>query len=268
MSSVLLLTALGHADPVAALADEAGQRKLVAWLEDTKIRALPLGEREQLRASDSPAWPASFAAYCQQLGCSLPPTPRAAVLDWLLCWAVGLEYRDGAARFTPSQSTLDSDQAKLEQLSLDEQTLTGGARQPLCAPPAQPSDEPPPPLRPPQLSPPSSGRSWRLQPLRCTCSSTAPAERRGRQRGWPPRWSWRRAPRGSPGWPPCRLTSAPALLPLPPPPQMRRARFRSASSWATTRRCCAPLRCCVRAMWLRCGSCRAARMRRWWLRRR
>ena len=87
------------------------------------VAALPLARRNSLTAPI----PASFAAYCQQLGCSLPPTPRAAVLDWLLCWAVGLEDRDGAERFTPSQTTLDSDQAKLEQLSLDEQTLTGGA---------------------------------------------------------------------------------------------------------------------------------------------
>ena len=120
-----MLRALGHVDPAAALADE---RRTVAWLEDTKIRALPPASREPLRAAaDEAAWAAAFAAYCAQLGCPVSPARTGAALSWLLAHAVGLEYHDQAPRLAPSAAGLAGDAAELQQLTLDEQTLRGGA---------------------------------------------------------------------------------------------------------------------------------------------
>jgi hypothetical protein len=57
-----MLAALGHPDAAGATADAGAQARTVAWLEDTKIRALPLSERGALRdAAAAPAWEAAFA---------------------------------------------------------------------------------------------------------------------------------------------------------------------------------------------------------------
>ncbi len=58
----LLLAALNHPAPAEATADAAAVARTVAWLEDTKIRALPLGDRAPLRDADADvAWEAAFA---------------------------------------------------------------------------------------------------------------------------------------------------------------------------------------------------------------
>ena len=62
MTAQLLLAALGHASPAAAVADGAALAATVAWLEDTKVRALPLEARAPLRdAAAGAAWEAAFA---------------------------------------------------------------------------------------------------------------------------------------------------------------------------------------------------------------
>lgn len=62
MTAQLLLAALGHASPGAAVADAAALAATVAWLEDTKVRALPLDARAPLRdAAAGDAWEAAFA---------------------------------------------------------------------------------------------------------------------------------------------------------------------------------------------------------------
>jgi hypothetical protein len=130
MTAHLLLAALGHPAPAAGLADAVAQARTVGWLEDTKIRALPLEARCALRdASAEAAWAAAFAEvrrrgsagrgavrrsaradacrpacggpwqYLAQLGCPVPAARRGEALTWLLGHAVGLEYHDaGAAR--------------------------------------------------------------------------------------------------------------------------------------------------------------------------
>jgi hypothetical protein len=62
MTVQLLLAALGHAAPAAAVADAAALAATVAWLEDTKVRALPPDARGPLRAAGGgEAWEAAFA---------------------------------------------------------------------------------------------------------------------------------------------------------------------------------------------------------------
>lgn len=96
----LNLRALGY--PVAdtfAVEDSGGFRKLIVWLEDTKIRLYKPEERKQLRATGAhAAWEAAFARYLHEQRCPLASQPdaRAAVLDWLLQQAVSFEYRDNA----------------------------------------------------------------------------------------------------------------------------------------------------------------------------
>ena len=61
MTVQLLLAALGHAAPAAAVADGAALAATAAWLEDTKVRALPADARGPLRDAAGEAWEAAFA---------------------------------------------------------------------------------------------------------------------------------------------------------------------------------------------------------------
>ena len=135
MTAQLLLAALGHPEPAAAAADAGAQARTVAWLEDTKIRALPLDARAALRAADgadAPAWQRAFSEvrvrvcatrprrgceavgraladaaaaaarpspqYLSAVGCPVAPERRAEAVTWLLGHAVALEYSDAGAR--------------------------------------------------------------------------------------------------------------------------------------------------------------------------
>lgn len=74
---------------------------LVAWLEDTKIRFLPVNDRQPLR-DPSPNWLSTFKEYLQKLGCPhkvkepFEGVERLTILDWILSHAIGLAYRDNA----------------------------------------------------------------------------------------------------------------------------------------------------------------------------
>ena len=100
----LAVDALGYAKGVPALAlDDRAFREFIVWLEDTKIRAMPMDARGPLRAVDAPAaWNSAFASLVAETGCELDvddaaQTPR--VFDHLLEQAVALDYRDNADDF-------------------------------------------------------------------------------------------------------------------------------------------------------------------------
>jgi RNA transcription, translation and transport factor protein len=61
MSVRLLLHALGHPSPDAALDDDTALGRCVAWLEDTKVRALPPDSRQPLRDVTAATWETAFA---------------------------------------------------------------------------------------------------------------------------------------------------------------------------------------------------------------
>lgn len=91
-----------------ALASRLGQaslRALVAWLEDTKIRRRPVAERAVLRDGTHALWEDEFARYLAELGCpreSASPLTDAALtahVEWLLGYAVSLEYVERAAAY-------------------------------------------------------------------------------------------------------------------------------------------------------------------------
>ncbi len=76
-------------------------RTLVVWLEETKIRALPIPDRVALRAiGDDRTWETAFGAYLQELACPRPfrsgmvTADLTLILSWLLSRAVALEYHD------------------------------------------------------------------------------------------------------------------------------------------------------------------------------
>ncbi|GFR44220.1 hypothetical protein Agub_g5408 [Astrephomene gubernaculifera] len=77
-------------------------RQLVVWLENKKIREYKIADRKALNDTQSPSWDAAFKKYLGDLECPLPPpaggSPPAllAALQWLLAYALHLEYEDNA----------------------------------------------------------------------------------------------------------------------------------------------------------------------------
>lgn len=69
--------------------------KLVCWLEDRKIRKLPISDREGLRTANE-AWSGSFNNYLNILDCPYAWGPDDAidVIFWLTSHAVAMEYED------------------------------------------------------------------------------------------------------------------------------------------------------------------------------
>ena len=67
---------------------------LVSWLEDRKIRALEIGERNSLRHNDE-HWSGAFGKYLQTLECPFAwPEGAADCVSWLVSHAINLEYED------------------------------------------------------------------------------------------------------------------------------------------------------------------------------
>ncbi len=101
----LAVDALGYAKGVPALAlDDRAFREFIVWLEDTKIRAMPMDARGPLRAVDAPAaaWNSAFASLVAETGCELDVDDAAQiprVFDHLLEQAIALDYRDNADDF-------------------------------------------------------------------------------------------------------------------------------------------------------------------------
>ena len=102
------LQALEHpqADTLT-LDSDAEFRTLVKWAENRKIRFYAPEDRKALDSTDAPTWPAALQAYVQDLGgdvqsltgkAAAPDTKvaREVVADWLLSYAVGMEYSDRA----------------------------------------------------------------------------------------------------------------------------------------------------------------------------
>lgn len=69
-------------------------RTLVLWLEDQKIRHYKIEERADLRKIDSPRWTNAFKKYLQDLACSCLHGTLIEQLEWLISYAVKLEYSD------------------------------------------------------------------------------------------------------------------------------------------------------------------------------
>jgi hypothetical protein len=68
-------------------------RQLVSWIEDAKIRLYKVEDRASLRDFSDKAWNQTFEKYLKALECSYNSTD-GRVLQWLLNYALSLEYRD------------------------------------------------------------------------------------------------------------------------------------------------------------------------------
>lgn len=120
MGDKALLLALGypraqtfnHADPQYI-------RNLVVWLENVKIRQYPVEERKELGDTQSSAWQDTFSKYLQDVDCPLSLEPGGsntqAVLQWLLNYAVSLEYADAAEQYNATTQQLQQKQQAEQQ---------------------------------------------------------------------------------------------------------------------------------------------------------
>ncbi|KAJ8881666.1 hypothetical protein PR048_018152 [Dryococelus australis] len=79
---------------VAIFPDDDQYRNLVIWLEDQKVRHYKIEDRQKLRDIKSSDWIKAYNTYLKDLACSVQTEKRAEQLQWLLSFAVRLEYAD------------------------------------------------------------------------------------------------------------------------------------------------------------------------------
>lgn len=97
----LKLQSLGHPNPDSFnCEDEKEYRSVVLWLEDQKIRHYKIEEREGLRNIDNmDIWMEAYDTYQRDLvSPAVHLTPKEQ-LNWLLSYAVRLEYADNVDKY-------------------------------------------------------------------------------------------------------------------------------------------------------------------------
>lgn len=80
--------------PFSYFTDEKEYRSVVLWLEDQKIRHYKIEEREGLRNVDSDSWNEAYDSYQKDLVSPANDGTPNEKLNWLLSYAVRLEYAD------------------------------------------------------------------------------------------------------------------------------------------------------------------------------
>jgi len=104
------LGALNH--PSAATFNSQNQgdyRNLILWLEDQKIRHYKIDQRQQLRDFNSDKWTEAFHKYLSDVGCPVLKNSPEEILDWLLGFAVRLEFADGTETYKKYDSRFIAD---------------------------------------------------------------------------------------------------------------------------------------------------------------
>ncbi|CAH4036514.1 RNA transcription, translation and transport factor protein [Pieris brassicae] len=100
----LKLTALGHPNPETFnCEDEKEYRSVVLWLEDQKIRHYKIEEREGLRSIDSENWKEAYDIYQKDLVSPVVDGTLNEQLNWLLSYAVRLEFADNVSKYKDVQ---------------------------------------------------------------------------------------------------------------------------------------------------------------------
>lgn len=96
------LQALDFAEPSKFDIRDDGQfRSLILWLEDQKVRHYKIEDRAGLRNFDSSdQWNTALQEYLTALNCPYNPENRQSMLDWLLGYAVRLEYGDNVEKYS------------------------------------------------------------------------------------------------------------------------------------------------------------------------
>ncbi|CAI9739332.1 Hypothetical predicted protein [Octopus vulgaris] len=94
------LLALEYHNPEAFnIKDDKCIRAIVHWLEDQKIRHYKISDRDAIRDTASDTWQEAFKNYLSELGCPYNADETPAVMDWLLGYAVRLEYGDNLEKY-------------------------------------------------------------------------------------------------------------------------------------------------------------------------
>lgn len=130
------LTALGfHHPDTFNVQNEQEFRNLIIWLEDQKIRYHKIEDRVKLRNIASNEWPDAFGQYLSELQCPVIHKSNLTRVDWLLGYAVRLEYSEKAEQFNAAdklaEDSMDTNNQETEEglldLSADNADLKAGA---------------------------------------------------------------------------------------------------------------------------------------------
>ncbi|XP_020282631.1 UPF0568 protein C14orf166 homolog [Pseudomyrmex gracilis] len=73
-------------------------RKVIAWLEDQKIRHYKIEDRKSLRDINSSEWPKAFEKYCNDVNCPIT-TSEIDQLEWFLGYAIWQEFSDDYQKY-------------------------------------------------------------------------------------------------------------------------------------------------------------------------
>jgi len=92
--------------------DELKIRNLIIWLEDLKIRHYKVEERDPLRNVKSAEWSSALEKYLIDIGMPSKPRNMNEILDWLLSYAVRLEYSDNVQEFSKITAEFVTDQRR------------------------------------------------------------------------------------------------------------------------------------------------------------
>lgn len=79
--------------------EEANFKAVILWLEDQKVRHYKIEDRSALRNIQDSNWNAAAQNYLKELTCPYGLDDKQAVVDWMLGYAVRLEYGDEAEKY-------------------------------------------------------------------------------------------------------------------------------------------------------------------------
>ncbi len=88
--------------------DETQFRNLIIWLEDQKIRHYKIEDRVALRNIVAGNWEDALRKYLDELGCPISPSEKMSMVDWLLGYAVRLEYGDNTDKYRNAASSVSA----------------------------------------------------------------------------------------------------------------------------------------------------------------
>ncbi|XP_059060165.1 RNA transcription, translation and transport factor protein [Achroia grisella] len=99
------LIALGHPNPEGFnCEDERDYRSAVMWLEDQKIRHYKIEERDNLRNISADNWTEAYYTYQRDLLSPFISGHPNEQLNWLLSYAVRLEYADNVDKYRNAEA--------------------------------------------------------------------------------------------------------------------------------------------------------------------
>lgn len=109
--------------------DDNQFKALIVWLEDQKIRHYKIEERGPIRDIASAEWNKAFVQYTKDLGCPVDVSDRNAVCDWMLGYAVRLEYGDNVEKYksaSPENIQQNKTSNPLENMNFDDPDFKAG----------------------------------------------------------------------------------------------------------------------------------------------